>query len=266
MMKMMKMITVELARAVDGLYSAFSSATQSPNSESSPFSAITAEQIAALYSKPLRSLTVDDLQRYARAAMTTWGTEQEFKHYLPRFFELLVTNPGWTSAELLLGKLSEGGWTCWGNEQRAAILAYIHEMWKWALVVGPDVVDASDILSGCGLAGVDPDPLFAIWRGDEGLAATRQLARLISHERQSLPASLDRRWIAACARRWVNFSLTRTRLVAWRNAICEMQNTKSWPMLPTCWRSCADNLDVFGNWVPGVRRRSSLRALTRVLS
>lgn len=37
---------------------------------------------------PLHELTVRQVDRYAFKAMTTWGTERHFKHFLPRLFEL----------------------------------------------------------------------------------------------------------------------------------------------------------------------------------
>jgi len=41
-----------------------------------------------LYSRPLRKLRPDDLEQYARDALLVWGGIDEFKHFLPRIFEI----------------------------------------------------------------------------------------------------------------------------------------------------------------------------------
>ena len=44
---------------------------------------------AMLASKPLRQLTAKDLRKYATKALTTWGDVNDFRHFLPRLFELI---------------------------------------------------------------------------------------------------------------------------------------------------------------------------------
>ncbi len=41
-----------------------------------------------LFAKPLTELNEDDLSIFTAKVMTTWGCENDFKHFLPRIFEL----------------------------------------------------------------------------------------------------------------------------------------------------------------------------------
>src|SRR5262245_30126889 len=106
-------ISTDLAASMERLYETFAKCRQPADSERSPFSAVTDQDVARLYSRPLRELTVDDLSLYARHALTTWGDIGEYKHYLPRLFELLVMHPGWTDDGLLIGLLATAEWKQW---------------------------------------------------------------------------------------------------------------------------------------------------------
>ena len=45
-----------------------------------------------LHMKPLRKLNADDLRQYAGDALFVWGEVDDFKHFLPRIFELEVAH------------------------------------------------------------------------------------------------------------------------------------------------------------------------------
>ncbi|HLZ63144.1 MAG TPA: hypothetical protein VKR06_39940, partial [Ktedonosporobacter sp.] len=47
---------------------------------------VTREEVAALTTVPLRSLSKNDLERYASKAMTTWGESEAYRYFLPRLF------------------------------------------------------------------------------------------------------------------------------------------------------------------------------------
>jgi hypothetical protein len=62
------------------------------------------EQLAAV---PLYELTITDIKRYAFKAMTTWGTEHHYKHFLPRLLELVYEEYlAFDFPEVMLGKLA----------------------------------------------------------------------------------------------------------------------------------------------------------------
>ena len=79
------------------------------------------EEAERIYSMPLRELSADDLQSYARHALTTWGGIEDFKHFIPRMFDLLWTEPEWTDTAILLTKLQSENWRLWPDSEQAGI-------------------------------------------------------------------------------------------------------------------------------------------------
>jgi hypothetical protein len=81
-----------------------------------------------LASKPLRLLAAEALERFAFKAMTTWGSVDDFKHSLPRLFELVTDSVGVgdTNVEALLGKLPYAHWHRWPARERAAVHDFLN--------------------------------------------------------------------------------------------------------------------------------------------
>ena len=82
-----------------------------------------------IHYKQLRNLDGDDLSRYAFKAMTTWGDTDDFKHYLPRIFELLVTTNFPVATFVILGKLDYGKWTTWTKNEKNSIIKFLLAFW-----------------------------------------------------------------------------------------------------------------------------------------
>ena len=64
------------------------------------------KRLHRLAETPVRHLPADDLQDYLYSAMSTVGDEEDFKHFLPRLFELAIQEPDSVEPELLGIKLS----------------------------------------------------------------------------------------------------------------------------------------------------------------
>lgn len=191
-------VSTGLSASVERLYDVFAKYKQPARSHSSPFSGITEQHKARLYSKPMRDLAEDDLWTYVRHAMTTWGDISEYKHYLPRLYELLVMHPGWTDTGQLIGQLDTAEWRQWPDVERDAVSAFLHELWAWSLTIDPDDASCGGILLGYGLAGISAAPALMTWRADQSWSATRQIAVLLIYERDALMAnrSLGRQWMS----------------------------------------------------------------------
>jgi hypothetical protein len=87
-----------------------------------------------LASKELRPLDGTDLARFAWKAMTTWGDENDFKHFLPRVLELLSDArelKNLPDLYVIFGKLNY----CkeWSEQEREAITNYLLTLWRWIL-------------------------------------------------------------------------------------------------------------------------------------
>ncbi|HEX8660002.1 MAG TPA: hypothetical protein VF690_20835 [Hymenobacter sp.] len=82
----------------------------------------------------MRELTEDDLGLYAGKAMTTWGTVDDFKHFLPRLFELTAAFRAPYEEYVVLNKLDYGRWRTWPPAEIAAVERYLLALWDIVLV------------------------------------------------------------------------------------------------------------------------------------
>lgn len=87
------------------------------------------EHLRLLRSKPLRQLGSAELDRYVFKAMTTWGTTQDFKYYLPRLLEVYVSGGQGMELSLILDKLNYAGWRSWPEDEQGLIRAFFLDWW-----------------------------------------------------------------------------------------------------------------------------------------
>lgn len=81
---------------------------------------------------PLRKIREEQIARYAGKALTTWGTLDDYKHFLPRILELVPTHEalgflglqGW----LVAGKLTYGRWRTWPDNEQTAVRTYFEAL------------------------------------------------------------------------------------------------------------------------------------------
>ena len=111
-------------------------------------------------SKPLGDLLAADLERYAFKAMSTLGTVQDFKHFLPRLLELVARDGeiGSTDVEVVLGKLRYAGWTRWPQDERVCLEQFLAALWRHGLATFPSSPEVDVCLCGIGNAVDDLSP------------------------------------------------------------------------------------------------------------
>src|SRR5215472_3730060 len=85
-----------------------------------------------LHNTSLRQLGVDHLKPYAMSAIWTWGDTNDFRHFLPRVFELLIFAKDYTftDREIVLSKLYHGEWRNWPAEEQKAVQEFLVELWR----------------------------------------------------------------------------------------------------------------------------------------
>lgn len=170
-----------LERAIERLYETFAHYALRPHVEGCDH-CVFPEDNKKIHSKPLRDLTPTDLSKYAHKAMTTWGEEEDFKHFLPRLFELLVLGDDWlVSVESLIGKLDYAAWREWPKLEQEAIEEYLMALWQFALVSVNNYGRIDDYLWGIARAMNDLGPFLDAWREKchESVPALRHMADFI---------------------------------------------------------------------------------------
>lgn len=168
----------DLSGAIERLYEVFG-AYQNPSPSSFCKHCITNEENAALWSKPLRELNASDASRYWWKAISTWGTVDDLKHFLPRLLDILLSEGVRDNPEILLKKLRYGGLNEWPEEERRAVNSFFAAVWQRALghhpvhELFPSFPDIDTCL--CSIAQVldDLSPLLDLWEHD-----IRQTAKL----------------------------------------------------------------------------------------
>jgi hypothetical protein len=79
-----------------------------------------------LTAKPLKLLDGEDVQEYASAALTTVGTVDDYKHFLPRLIDL-ATQSGIIEPPTISLKLKKAQWRAWPkNEQQALEAIFLY--------------------------------------------------------------------------------------------------------------------------------------------
>tara|TARA_R110000868_G_scaffold411745_1_gene708515 strand:- start:7835 stop:8314 length:480 start_codon:yes stop_codon:yes gene_type:complete len=74
-----------------------------------------------LFSKPLRELDKDDLFRFTGKAMTTWGSANDYKHFLPRIFELTAELKTPYEIWIAFDKINLAEFQNWAEEEQKVI-------------------------------------------------------------------------------------------------------------------------------------------------
>jgi len=117
-----------------------------------------------LFSKPLEKLTPDELGRFAWKALTTWGTVEDLKHFLPRMLELVAKDDcAPFEREVLFGKLRLGEWRTWPEGERRAVEVFLDAVWQDCLTSEAGGVWLDDLLCGLGNAVDDLTPYLQSW-------------------------------------------------------------------------------------------------------
>lgn len=121
-------MTEELKISIESLYTTFARYPFRSTIEGCPCCVSNTDK-EKLHTKQLRQLDGEDLSRYASKAMTTWGDVDDFKHYLPRIFELLATTDFIVDTFIVLGKLEYGKWESWAIEEQNSIRGFLLAWW-----------------------------------------------------------------------------------------------------------------------------------------
>ena len=111
-------------RALEKVYAAFGDVPKPANIGGCPC-CIDRKNLDPLLAKPLRSLSPDDLTKYAASALLTVGEPEDYIYFLPRILEILMIEPlWWPSVEIVARTIDSAGLREWPDTRRKAITEY----------------------------------------------------------------------------------------------------------------------------------------------
>lgn len=113
--------------AIARLYQTFARFDSSLKTMAACSCCVTRDEVEALFSAPLAQLPPNRLQRYAFKAISTWGDENDFKHFLPRLLELALKND--LIGDSLAFGFEKAGWPSWAEVEVEAVRAF----WPFAV-------------------------------------------------------------------------------------------------------------------------------------
>ena len=162
-----------LSAAIKTLYRVFEKYPLALKMDGSPYT-IEEGDDRVFHRVALWNLTSEDLQKFAYRALTTWGTEDDFKHFLPRLLELMATDEEWLpNHEMMGGKLHYAEWLSWPEDEVSAIRSFLQAWWIDALSKPVQKFDSCDnlgpILGVFAQADIDLKPYIEAWRADQSL-------------------------------------------------------------------------------------------------
>jgi hypothetical protein len=180
--------------AVEQLYAAFARYPLAPRIEGCPHCDLGRAE-RSLHAAPLRQLRTEDLGVYPFKAMTTFGTVDDFRHFLPRIAELLARDGVVHTTDLVLfaGKLVYGGLASWPERERVAVRAWLDALVDRFVGGEPGVVDAATLLEAHRVLGMDTESLLDRWAVSEHVGSIEALADFVVHG--------ERRWASSVAAR-----------------------------------------------------------------
>ena len=117
---------------IENLYKTFKKYQLNGKIEKCPCGCISDKDEQKIYSKSLRELEADDIGFYNGKAMTTWGNEENYKHFLPRIIEIYKEDKanGWIDLDTIHNKLKHANWKEWNEEEQKQINKFVEIDWK----------------------------------------------------------------------------------------------------------------------------------------
>jgi len=175
--------SAKLHEAVENLYAVFAAYPLRDNTEPFPCCHSSHDE-QRIHAKPLRKLDADDLREFASDVLHVWGGVEDFKHFLPRIFELeILCGDEFVDPQVAFGKLRHSEWTTWPEVERHAIHHIFNVLWGSILDAAPPEwheTQIEDWLCGIALAEGRVSPYLEDWLERKTDVADLNLASFIT--------------------------------------------------------------------------------------
>lgn len=151
---------------------------------------VSSEHSAKLSAPPLRDLTYEDLERYSRKAISTWGNVRHFKHFLPRLFELTIEHrDDFLDLAVVFGKIQYAQFSTWPQREQHAVNCFFDEYWKHQLadsIIGAFEDSIDTVLCAISNALPSIQRFLNAWIATRSENAKRHLAAFILNNDKTL--------------------------------------------------------------------------------
>jgi hypothetical protein len=192
----------ELLAAIEGLYTVFAHYPL-PSSENAACACCTSpEEVHELHAYPLRQIPPTVIARFGFKALSTWGDNDYFRHFLPRLLQTMAlqTNALYPDYQNILGKLSYGNWYEWNAAEQTAIRNFLLAWWKYRLA---DYLSSgsgfilNDLLNSIALVEDDLQPYLVAWNEQiqNSWRAILNMVLFLDHNRAGVYANGYPDWI-----------------------------------------------------------------------
>jgi hypothetical protein len=130
----------DLDAALTALYPAFAAYPPPEMMHGSPIRHLNAI-LTSLRSAPLRELEAEALEYYAATALTTVGSPDDYKHFLPRIlhFSAMAAFQYGFDPEIVASRLLLSEWQDWPVDERTAIANLFYSAWAFARLQHTDM-------------------------------------------------------------------------------------------------------------------------------
>ena len=175
--------SVQLRDGIESLYETFASYPLRDDTNACSCCHSTSDE-QRVHTKSLRKLSQDDLRQYAADALFVWGDANDFRHFLPRIFELLVTHGDeFEDPQVVFGKLYHAEWRTWPGPEQQSIERFLKAVWDCVLNAEPHEYcerEIEDWLCGFARAGSHVPPYLATWLATDTVNAQLNLAAFLA--------------------------------------------------------------------------------------
>ena len=179
-------MTHELQEAIERLYSVFSTYGPVQEMEFCPCGCTNADAIGALLHRDIASIEFAALADYSFSAMTTQGSVQDFKSFLPRLLQGIVTEEYRYDPEILFGKLRYAKFLSWPPAEIDAVRGFMEQLWELAIQIYPvhhvlpGFPEIATLLSSIAQTGVPISPYLRLWSEAATVDATKNLLHFVT--------------------------------------------------------------------------------------
>lgn len=165
------------------LYKVFGRYPVNRGMEGSPlYGAKVKEWNAELLSKPLSQLNSEVLARFCSSVTLTWGSIDDYKHFLPRIYELINRIDFIAEIWVVFDVLNKYDWYNWPNEEVSLLNRYFVDLWESVICNSNEATDyaVANYLSSISNVYLDFNELLAMWQSNESMPSVRKLAYYLS--------------------------------------------------------------------------------------